>query len=142
MKGYFKREKENQEAFYDGWFRTGDIAKQDEDGYLYIVDRKKDVIIRSGFNVYPREVEEVLYSHPAVLEAAVIGVPDEEKGELVKAVITIKPGFSERIVDDIKKFCKTRLATYKIPTEFEVVDEIPKTNTGKILKHQLRKMYA
>lgn len=142
MKGYFNREKENQEAFYDGWFRTGDIAKQDEDGYLYIVDRKKDVIIRSGFNVYPREVEEVLYSHPAVLEAAVIGVPDEEKGELVKAVITFKPGFSERIVDDIKKFCKTRLATYKIPTEFEVVDEIPKTNTGKILKHQLRKMYA
>jgi len=141
MKGYFNREEENSKTFVDGWFKTGDIAKRDDDGYLYIVDRKKDMIIRSGFNVYPREVEEVLYQHPAVLEVAVIGYPHEEKGELVMAVLTLKHGYSEEVANDLKDFCKERLATYKVPFKFEFVDELQKTSSGKILKAKLRELY-
>jgi long-chain acyl-CoA synthetase len=142
MKGYYNRLEENNNAFVDDWFRTGDIAKQDKDGYLYIVDRKKDMIIRSGFNVYPREIEEVLYQHPAVLEVAVIGYPDEEKGELVKAVLTLKSENSVMVDEDLKGFCKERLATYKVPSEFEIVEELPKTSSGKIVKGKLREIYA
>ncbi|MEH6947710.1 long-chain fatty acid--CoA ligase [Bacillus sp. JJ634] len=141
IKRYYNREKENYSAFIDGWFRTGDIAKRDNDGYLYIVDRQKDMIIRSGFNVYPREVEEVLYEHPAVLEVAVIGYPDAEKGEVVKAVLTLKPGYSGK-VEELKEFCKERLATYKVPQEFEIVNELPKTSSGKIVKTKLRELYT
>lgn len=142
MKGYANRKEANEAAFVDGWFRTGDIARQEKDGYLYIVDRKKDMIIRSGFNVYPREVEEVLYQHPAVLEAAVIGYPDEEKGELVKAVLTLKSAHNEKLIDELKAFCKERLATYKVPTQFEIVEELPKTSSGKIVKGKLRELFA
>ncbi|KKK39905.1 hypothetical protein WQ57_01100 [Mesobacillus campisalis] len=142
MKGYLNRKEANEAAFVDGWFRTGDIARQEKDGYLYIVDRKKDMIIRSGFNVYPREVEEVLYQHPSVLEAAVIGYPDEEKGEVVKAVLTLKSEYNEKLIHDLKAFCKERLATYKVPYEFEVVEELPKTSSGKIVKGKLRELYA
>lgn len=142
MKGYLNRTEANAAAFVDSWFRTGDIAKQDKDGYLYIVDRKKDMIIRSGFNVYPREVEEVLYQHPAVLEVAVIGYPDEEKGEMVKAVLTLKSEYKENIIEELRAFCKERLATYKVPSQFEIVEEFPKTNSGKIVKGKLRELYA
>ncbi|WP_156289639.1 class I adenylate-forming enzyme family protein [Oceanobacillus salinisoli] len=142
MKEYFNRLEENNNAFVDGWFKTGDIAKRDKDGYLYIVDRKKDVIIRSGFNVYPREVEEVLYQHPAVLEVAVIGYPDAERGELVKAVLTLKSGFSIESTTDLKGYCKERLASYKVPSTFEIVEELPKNASGKIVKGKLKEIFA
>jgi long-chain acyl-CoA synthetase len=142
MRGYLNRKEANEVAFVDGWFRTGDIARQDEDGYLYIVDRKKDMIIRSGFNVYPREVEEVLYEHPAVLEVAVIGYPDAERGELVKAVLTLKSEYKENMTEELRAFCKERLATYKVPSKFEIVEEFPKTSSGKIVKGKLRELYA
>jgi long-chain acyl-CoA synthetase len=141
-KGYLNRKEANEASFVDGWFRTGDVAKQDKDGYLYIVDRKKDMIIRSGFNVYPREVEEVLYQHPAVLEVAVIGYPDAERGELVKAVLTLKSEYNENPIGELRAFCKERLATYKVPSQFEIVEEFPKTSSGKIVKGKLRELYA
>jgi long-chain acyl-CoA synthetase len=141
MKGYWNRPEENEAAFVDGWFRTGDIAKKDHEGYIYIVDRKKDMIIRSGFNVYPREIEEVLYQHPAVLEAAVIGYPDADKGELVKAVVTLKDESLGYIADELKEYCREYLATYKVPEKIEIVKELPKTTTGKILKTMLREIY-
>ncbi|TQR18242.1 class I adenylate-forming enzyme family protein [Psychrobacillus soli] len=142
MQGYYKRLEDTQIAFIDGWFKTGDIAKRDTDGYLYIVDRKKDMIIRSGFNVYPKEVEDVLCQHPAVLEAAVIGFSDNEKGELVKAVVLLKDDCIENITSELEEFCKKRLATYKVPQKFEIVKELPKTNLGKIIKAKLRELYV
>ena len=102
MKGYYNRPEATAEAFRNGWFHTGDMAKKDEDGYIFIVDRKKDLIIRGGFNVYPREVEEVLYSHPAVNEAAVIGVPDDRYGEEIKAYVALK---AEADVEELRQFC-------------------------------------
>jgi long-chain acyl-CoA synthetase len=142
MKGYWNRPEENRKVFVDGWFRTGDVAKKDEDGYLYIVDRKKDMIIRSGFNIYPREIEEVLYQHPAVLEAAVIGCPDAEKGELVKAVITLKQEVGEDFQKELETFCRKNLSGFKVPQQFEIVKEFPKTTTGKIMKTKLRDLYT
>lgn len=136
MIGYLNKPSENEKSFKDGWFKTGDIAKRDDEGYLYIVDRKKDLIIRSGFNVYPREVEEVLYKHPAILEVAVVGSKDEERGELVKAVLTFKKG-KHVSPEKLKEYCVGRLATYKVPSIIEIVDELPKNNSGKILKNKL-----
>lgn len=140
MKGYYEREEENRKAFRDGWFKTGDIATKDDEGYIYIIDRKKDMIIRSGFNVYPREVEEVLYMHPAILEAAVIGSPHPEKGEMVVAILTLRDGYDESVTDELEPFCRERLATYKVPSEFRVIEEFPKTNSGKILKTKLKEV--
>ena len=120
----------------DGWLRTGDLARMDEDGYFFIVDRKKDMIIRGGFNVYPREIEEVLYEHPAVLEAAVIGVPDEALGEEVGAAVVLRPG-SDATADDIREFVKERVAAYKYPRRIWFPDELPKGSTGKILKREI-----
>lgn len=137
MKGYYKRPEATAEAIRNGWFYTGDLARMDEDGYFYIVDRVKDMIIRGGFNVYPREVEEVLYGHPAVAEAAVIGVPDPALGEEIKAVVAFKPGQSateQELID----YCKERLAAYKYPRIVEIRDSLPKTATGKILKRELK----
>lgn len=137
MKGYYNRPKETAEVLSDGWFRTGDIATRDEEGYYFIVDRKKDMLIRGGFNVYPREIEETLYGHPAVAEAAVIGVPHPSHGEEVKAIIALKPGQSataEQIID----YCKERLAAYKYPRIVEFRPALPKGATGKILKRELR----
>lgn len=143
MKGYWNRPEETKAVFVDGWFRTGDIAKKDSDGYLYIVDRKKDMIIRSGFNIYPREVEEVLYQHPSILEAAVIGYPEKEKGEMVKAVVTLKQGCNkENVAEELEAFCRRNLTGYKVPKIFEVVDELPKTTSGKIIKGKLRELYT
>ncbi|MFQ6087980.1 MAG: long-chain fatty acid--CoA ligase, partial [Candidatus Methanofastidiosia archaeon] len=124
-------------AIRDGWMYTGDIAKMDEDGFFFIVDRKKDMIISSGYNVYPRDVEEVLYEHPKVMEASVIGVPDEKRGETVKAFIVLKEG-ETATQEEIIEFCKKNLAAYKVPTMVEFKKELPKTMVGKILRRELR----
>jgi long-chain acyl-CoA synthetase len=137
MKGYWANPEATEESIKDGWFRTGDVGTRDEDGYYYIVDRKKDMIIRGGFNVYPREIEEVLYAHPAVSEAAVLGVPHESHGEEVKAVVALRAG-ADVTVDALIAYCKERLAAYKYPRIVEFRDALPKGPTGKILKLELR----
>ncbi|MBC7174514.1 MAG: AMP-binding protein, partial [Polyangiaceae bacterium] len=137
MKGYYKRPEATAEVIKNGWFSTGDIAHRDDDGFYFIVDRKKDMIIRGGYNVYPREVEEVLYAHPAVAEAAVVGVKHESHGEEVKAVIALKPG-TTTTAEEIIAFCREKLAAYKYPRMVEIRDALPKTATGKILKRELR----
>ena len=137
MKGYLKKPEATAEALKDGWFHTGDVATRDEDGFYFIVDRKKDMILRGGFNVYPREIEEVLYGHPAVAEAAVIGVPHESHGEEVKAILALKSGQSAS-ASDIVAYCKERLASFKYPRIIEFMDALPKGPTGKILKRELR----
>src|SRR4051794_16206210 len=136
MKGYWKRDDATKEAIRDGWFHTGDMAKVDEEGYFFIVDRKKDLIIRGGYNVYPREIEEVLYEHPAVREAAVIGVPHESLGEEVGAAVALKDGESAE-PDELRNFVKERVAAYKYPRHVWLVDELPKGPTGKILKREI-----
>ena len=137
MKGYWGRPEATGEAITgEGWFRSGDIAKVDEDGYFFIVDRKKDLIIRGGYNVYPREVEEVLYEHPAIQEAAVVGVPDEALGEEVGAAVVLCRGEALDAAD-VKSYVKERLAAYKYPRKVWFVDELPKGPTGKILKREI-----
>jgi long-chain acyl-CoA synthetase len=137
MKGYWERPEATEESLDDdGWFRTGDMAKIDEDGYFFIVDRKKDLIIRGGYNVYPREIEEVLYEHPAIQEAAVVGVPDESLGEEVGAAVVLKKGESLD-ADEIKAFVKEQVAAYKYPRKVWFEDELPKGPTGKILKREI-----
>ena len=136
MKGYWNRPDASAEVLKDGWLRTGDLAWMDDDGYFFIVDRKKDMIIRGGFNVYPREIEEVLYEHPAVLEVAVIGVPDEAMGEEVGAAVVLRPG-TDAGADDIRRFAKDRVAAYKYPRRIWFTDELPKGATGKILKREI-----
>jgi long-chain acyl-CoA synthetase len=137
MKGYYKRADATAESIRGGWFYTGDVAYKDEDGYYFIKDRVKDMIIRGGFNVYPREIEEVLYAHPAIAEAAVIGIHDQALGEEVKAVVAFKPGQSTT-EPEIIAYCKERLAAYKYPRSVEIRDTLPKTATGKILKRELK----
>jgi long-chain acyl-CoA synthetase len=137
MKGYLNRDEANAEALKNGWFHSGDIGQRDEDGCYWIVDRKKDMILRGGFNVYPREVEEVLYQHEAVVEAAVIGVAHESHGEEVKAVVALGEGKTAS-PEEIIAFCKENLAAYKYPRSVEIIDELPKGPTGKILKRELR----
>jgi long-chain acyl-CoA synthetase len=137
MKGYLKNPEATAQSVKNGWFYTGDIAHRDDDGYYYIVDRKKDMIIRGGFNVYPREIEEVLYKHPAVLEAAVIGVKHESHGEEVKAIVALKPG-KDVSQEQLIAYCKEQLAAYKYPRLVEFRPELPKGPTGKILKRELR----
>ena len=137
MKGYLGRPAATAEAIdADGWFRTGDIGRRDEDGYLYIVDRKKDMIIRGGFNVYPRELEEVLLTHPAVSQAAVIGVPHDVHGEEVKAIVVLAPGVSVT-EPELVAWCKQTMAAYKYPRIVEFAAALPMTATGKILKREL-----
>jgi long-chain acyl-CoA synthetase len=137
MKGYWNQPEANIEAFKAGWFHSGDLGYVDEDGFFFIVDRKKEMIIRGGFNVYPREIEEVIYAHPAVAEAAVIGVPDERLGEEVKAVVSLKPG-AQASEEDIIAFVKERVAAYKYPRSVQFVETLPKGATGKILKKELK----
>lgn len=137
MKGYYNNPAETAMAIdVDHWLHTGDIAKMDKDGYFYIVDRKKDLIIASGYNIVPREVEEVLFMHPKVMEAAVIGVPDPKRGETVKAFVVLKEGMSAT-VEDIRTFCKEKLAPYKVPVFVEFRKELPKTQVGKVLRRTL-----
>jgi long-chain acyl-CoA synthetase len=136
MKGYLNQTEATAEAIKDGWFATGDMAKVDEDGYYFIVDRKKELIIRGGYNVYPREIEEVLYEHPAVREVAVVGVPHSELGEEVAAAVALKDG-QQVEVDELRAFVKEQVAAYKYPREIWLVDELPKGPTGKILKREI-----
>ncbi len=136
MKGYWGRPDATAAAIVDGWFRTGDLARMDDDGYFFIVDRKKDMIIRGGYNVYPREIEEVLYEHPAVAEAAVVGVPHESLGEEVAAAVALKPGATVT-VDDLREFVKGQVAAYKYPRHLVTLEALPKGPTGKILKREI-----
>lgn len=137
--GYWQRPEETANAIKDGWLYTGDVGKMDEDGWFYLVDRKKDLIIASGFKVWPRDVEDVIYQHPSVKEAAVVGEPDEYRGETVKAFVALKPEFQGTVTpQDIVAFCKERMAAYKYPRAVEFVPEIPKTLTGKFLRRALR----
>ncbi|MEX2457859.1 MAG: long-chain fatty acid--CoA ligase, partial [Actinomycetota bacterium] len=135
--GYWNRPEETDRVIRDGWFHTGDIAYRDEEGYLFIVDRKKDLIIVSGFNVFPKEVEDAIVAHPAVAEAAVFGVPDERTGEAVKASVVLEPGRSlteEALIDHLGH----TLARFKQPRSIEFVDALPKLPTGKVLRRALR----
>jgi long-chain acyl-CoA synthetase len=136
MKGYWNRAEATAESIKDSWFYSGDMAKVDEDGYFFIVDRKKDLIIRGGYNVYPREIEEVLYEHPAVREAAVVRVPHDELGEEVGAAVVLKDGACATPAQ-LRAFVKERIAAYKYPRHVWLVDELPKGPTGKILKRQI-----
>jgi long-chain acyl-CoA synthetase len=136
MKGYWNRPDATADTLTDGWLRTGDMARVDEDGYFFIVDRKKELIIRGGFNIYPRELEEVLYEHPAVREAAVVGLPHDSLGEEVGAAVALKPG--EQVEpDEIRAYMKERVAAYKYPRVVWFVDDLPKGPTGKILKREV-----
>ncbi len=137
MKGYWDRPEATAEAIRDGWFRTGDMAKRDDDGYYFIVDRKKDLIIRGGFNVYPREIEEVLYEHPAVALAAVIGVPHPTHGEEVAAAVVLKPNASAA-PEELREYVRARIAGYKYPRHVWLVDALPMGPTGKILKREIK----
>lgn len=136
MTGYYNRPEATAEVMRDGWFRTGDLARRDADGFYYIVDRAKDMIIRGGFNVYPREIEEVLLAHPAVSLAAVVGVPDDEHGEEVKAFVIRKDG-ATLTEDGLREWCREQMAAYKYPRRVEFVTSLPMTATGKILKREL-----
>ena len=141
LKGYWRNEDGTKAAFEGGWFRTGDMARRDEEGFFYIVDRKKDMIVTGGENVYSREVEEVLYTHPAVSEAAVIGLPDPTWGENVTAVVVLRDGMTATDVEIIAT-CRDRLAGFKKPKRVEFIDELPKNVSGKILKRELRDRFA
>ncbi|HDM10835.1 MAG: AMP-binding protein [Deltaproteobacteria bacterium] len=137
--GYWQKPEETRHAIKDGWLYTGDVGKMDQDGWFYVVDRKKDLIVASGYKVWPRDVEDVIYQHPAVKETAVVGVPDPYRGETVKAFVALKEGMEGSVTpEDIIAFCKTRMAAYKYPREVEFVKEIPKTLTGKFLRRTLR----
>ncbi|WP_017754288.1 fatty acid--CoA ligase family protein [Calidifontibacillus oryziterrae] len=136
MKGYYKMPEETVMTIKNGWLHTGDLARMDEEGYFYIVDRKKDMVIVGGYNVYPREVEEVLYNHESVVEVAVLGVPDPDFGEAIKCFVVSKdPSLTE---ENLKEYCSEHLAKYKIPKSIEFIDELPKNTTGKILRRALR----
>jgi long-chain acyl-CoA synthetase len=137
MKGYWEKPEETAETLRDGWLYTGDIGTMDEDGFFYIVDRKKDMIIAGGFNIYPREIDEVLFEHPKVQEAVAVGIPDEYRGETVKAYVVLKPG-EEASEEEIIAFCRERLAAYKAPRSVEFRPELPKTLVGKVLRRELR----
>ena len=139
MMGYYKKPKETAAALKNGWFYTGDIGHFDSDGYLMITDRKKDMIIASGYNIYPVEIDGILMDHPKILEACTIGVPDSYRGESVKAYVVVKPGES-LTKDELMKFCKEKLAAYKVPKDIEFINELPKSAVGKILRREVREL--
>ena len=141
LKGYYKNDLANETAFRNGWFHTGDIGYRDADGFFYIVDRKSDMIIRGGENIYPREIDEVLYQHPDIAAAAVVGVPDALYGEEVAAVVVLKSG-ATTTEQEVIDYCKARLADFKCPKTVHLVDDIPKGPTGKLLKRELAKMLS
>jgi len=137
MKGYYNRPEETAEAFKDGWFHSGDLGRKDEKGYYYIVDRKKDMILRGGFNVYPREIEDVLMTHPAISLAAVVGEKSEEYGEEVTAFVILKAGQTSS-TDELIAWSKNEMAAYKYPRKIIIREELPMNATSKILKRVLR----
>ena len=136
MKGYYNNDAANSEAFHSGWFHTGDLGYQDQDGFFYVVDRKSDMIIRGGENIYPREIDEVLYQHPKVQDAATVGVKDDLYGEEVRCFIVLRAG-EHATEDEILFFCRERLADFKCPKSIAFLNEIPKGPTGKLLKREL-----
>lgn len=137
MKGYYNNEKATAEASAFGWHHTGDIGYKDEDGYVYIVDRKRDMIISGGFNIYPSEIEQVIWSHPAVQDCAVVGAPDDKWGEAVTAIVELKPG-SSTTADELAEFCRERLGGMKTPKKVEIWDQLPRSAVGKVLKRDIR----
>jgi len=137
FKGYWNREEETRDSMRGGWFHTGDMGRIDEDGYYYIVDRKKDMIVVSGYNVYPIEVENVIMRHPKVVDAAVIGIPDDYQGESVKAVLVLKQGETLGL-DELTAYCREHLAAFKVPRHMSVRESLPKSPTGKVVKRELR----
>jgi long-chain acyl-CoA synthetase len=139
MMGYYKKPEETEKAFINGWFLTGDIGKFDENGYLSIVDRKKDMIIAGGYNIYPVELDDVLMGHPKILEACAIGIPHEYRGETVKAFIVTKEG-ETLTEEEVTHYCKEKLAVYKVPKIFEFIEELPKSAVGKVLRRKLKEM--
>ena len=140
MKGYYKNPEQTKEVSAFGWHHTGDIGYKDEEGYVYIVDRKKDMIISGGFNIYPSEVEQAIMAHPAVQECAVIGVPDDKWGEAVKAVIEVKPGM-QVAESELIAFCKERIGSVKAPKSVDMWDALPRSAIGKVLKKEVRKKF-
>ena len=137
MPGYWQKPEETAKALTADGLKTGDVGFMDEQGWFYLVDRSKDMIVASGFKVWPREVEEVLYQHPAVREAAVVGIPDAYRGETIKAVISLKPG-QNVTPDEIRAFARERMAAYKYPRVVEIMDDLPKTTSGKIMRRLLQ----
>jgi len=137
MKGYWNMPSETVLSLKDGWLYTGDIARMDEDGYFYIIDRKKDMIISEGFNIYPNEIDELILTHPKISDAAAVGVPDRLRGEKIILYVVLKEGESA-LKEEIMGFCKERLAKYKVPKKVEFRKEIPKTPVGKVLRRVLR----
>ncbi|MDI6815231.1 MAG: AMP-binding protein, partial [Dehalococcoidales bacterium] len=137
MKGYYNNPQATAEVIKDGWLYTGDIGKVDEDGYLFFLGRKKELIITKGQNIYPGDIEDVLSAHPKVAEVAVVGVPDELRGEVVRAIISLKEG-EVTTEEEIRRFCRQHMADYKLPKQIIFVDSLPKTTTGKVLKEELR----
>jgi long-chain acyl-CoA synthetase len=136
--GYWQNKSATEAAIKDGWFATGDVAKRDESGWHWIVDRVKDMIISSGFKVWPREVEDVLFSHSSVSEASVVGVPDDYRGEKVEAFVILRREFESTSEDELIEHCRLLLAAYKVPRTIHFVSELPKTATGKVLRRELR----
>lgn len=137
--GYYKMPEETAAAIRDGWLYTGDIGKMDEEGYFYIVDRKKDMVIAGGYNIYPREIDEVLFEHPKILEACAVGIPDPYRGETIKAFVVLKPG-EKMTGEEVIKYCAEKLAKYKVPKMVEFMSSLPKSGVGKILRKELRAM--
>ena len=140
MTGYWKNEEATAEAIRSGWVHTGDLARMDEEGHVYIVDRKKDLIISGGFNIYPREVENAICRHPGVHEAVVFGVPDEKWGEAVNALVVLKEGH-QLTVSDVQEFCGKEIAGFKRPKHVEFIIELPKNSRGKIMRKEIRDRY-
>jgi long-chain acyl-CoA synthetase len=138
-RGYYNKPDETANAIRGGWFYTGDIGYMDEEGYLFIVDRKKDMIIAGGYNIYPRDIDEVLFEHPKIKEAAAVGLPDPYRGETVKAFVVLREG-QTATEEELNAFCRERLAPYKVPRQWEFIDELPKSNIGKVLRRKLREM--
>lgn len=140
MSGYWQQPEETAQVLREGWLFTGDLARQDADGYFSIVDRLKDLILVGGMNVYPREIEEVLLTHPAVAEAAVVGVPDARHGEVPRAYVALRPG-AAATPEELLEFCRERLARFKVPRSLEIRDELPRTFVGKVLRRELAAEY-
>jgi acyl-CoA synthetase (AMP-forming)/AMP-acid ligase II len=140
MKGYWKDPEATAQTLKNGWLHTGDMGYLDDRGYLYLMDRSKDMIISGGENIYPREIEEIIIQHPAVAEVAIIGVPDREWGEAVKAIVALSPG-REVSEAELLEYCQQHIASYKKPKSVDVVAELPKNNFGKIVKNELRERY-
>ena len=137
MRGYYERPADTADVLRNGWLYTGDIAYMDEDGYFFIVDRRKDLIISSGYNIYPREIDEVLHTHPKIREAVAVGIPHETRGEIVKVFVVPEPG-ADLDKTEVIAFCKEKLAAYKVPRQVEFREELPKTLVGKVLRRALR----